>query len=111
MGKGGIYDPETWHEQGLLPHWMEFLEAIFHKKDFASRWIGLITMTCIQSVTYSILVNGQLSGTIILTWGIRQGDPLSPYLFLLCVKTLSSLPYQAERSGYISGVSTSKHGP
>jgi hypothetical protein len=87
-----------------------FLEAVMHKMGFASKWIEII-MTCIRTVTYSVLVNGQPVGRITPTRGIRQGDPLSPYLFILCAEALSALLHHAERSGYLSGVPTSKHGP
>jgi hypothetical protein len=80
------------------------------KLGFDPKWIIFI-MTCIRSITYSILINGQPGGKIFPTRGIKQGDPLSPYLFILCVEALSGLLLQAERSGYISGVPTSKHGP
>jgi hypothetical protein len=54
-----------------------FLEAVMHKMGFSPQWIALI-MTCVRSVTYSILVNGQPVGKIIPTRGIRQGDPSVP---------------------------------
>ena len=40
-------------------------------------------------MTYLILVNGEPKGNITLTRGIRQGDPISPYLFLLCLEGLT----------------------
>lgn len=80
------------------------------KMGFASRWIKLI-MTCIRSVTYSILVNGHQWEILFLLETSDKGIHYSPYLFILCVEVLSSLLYQAARSGYILGVSTSKHGP
>jgi hypothetical protein len=77
---------------------------------FAPRWVGLI-MKCVSTVTYSIIVNGQPAGLIKPTRGLRQGDPLSPYLFLLCAEVLSSQFQQAERVGLLRGVPTSSKGP
>jgi hypothetical protein len=54
---------------------------------------------CVESVDYSVLVNGEKVGHIIPGHGLRQGDPLSPYLFILCAEDLSSLIGRAEVSG------------
>lgn len=67
-------------------------------------------MKCISFVRYSIIINGVLEGSIQLKRGIRQGDPLSPYLFILCVEALSSNLMQAEQSGSMRGVPTSPRG-
>ena len=60
-------------------------------------------MECIQSVTYSILVNGESNGHIIPSRGIRQGDPLSPYLFLLCSEDLNGIIQHSVDGGQIEG--------
>jgi hypothetical protein len=87
-----------------------FLRAVMLRLGFAPRWVELI-MKCVSTVTYSIIVNGQPAGLIEPTRGLRQGDPLSPYLFLLCAEVLSSQFQQAERVGLLRGVPTSSKGP
>jgi hypothetical protein len=88
----------------------DFLETVMWKMGFSERWIRLI-MECIRTVSYSVIVNGQAVGNIKPTRGIRQGDPLSPYLFLICAEALSSMLSRAESKGVIIGVPTSKKGP
>jgi hypothetical protein len=80
-----------------------FLEAMMRRMGFEEQWIKLI-MTCVQSVSYSVMVNGASYGKIVPSRGIRQGDPLSPYLFLLVAEGLSSLMNRAKEEGRITGV-------
>jgi len=87
------YDRVEWH----------FLEVVMEKLGFAPQWISLI-MRCVSTVTYRVLINGQQDELIIPSRGIRQGDPLSPYLFLLCTEGLSSLLRTTEQEGKITGV-------
>jgi exonuclease III len=88
----------------------KFLRAAMLKLGFASRWVELI-MECVTTPTYSILINGIPQGFIKPSRGIRQGDPLSPYLFLLCAEGLSGLLRKAERENKIHGVAASRYGP
>ena len=67
-----------------------FLEQILLKLGFQESWVALI-MKCITTVSYSILVNGEPKGMIKPSRGLRQRDPLSPYLFLFCAKGLNAL--------------------
>jgi hypothetical protein len=86
-----------------------FLEAMMSKLDFDARWTRLV-MVCVQSVSYSMVVNGKPVGHLKPTCGIRQGDPISPYLFLLCAESLSSLIQHAVNTGVLTGVPTSTRG-
>ena len=58
-----------------------------------------------------MLVNGEPHGNFTPNRGFQQGDPLSPYLFLLRAEGLHSLIQQAEISGSIKGVSLCSVGP
>jgi len=87
-----------------------FLESAMLRMGFETKWVQLI-MVCVRSAHYSVLVNGNPVGDIRLSKGIRQGDPISPYLFLICAEVLSSLLTQAEQKGIITGVPTSPKGP
>jgi hypothetical protein len=80
-----------------------FLEAMMRTMGFEEKWITLI-MTCVKSVSYSVLVNGQPFGKILPTRGLRQGDPLSPYLFLIVAEGLSALLSMAEFDKRLIGV-------
>ena len=88
----------------------KYLELMMKRMGFADRWVPLM-MECISSVSYSILINGKPSPVIHPTKGIRQGDPLSPYLFLLCTKGLHRLLQHFAVSGQIRGISICKKGP
>ena len=62
-------------------------------------------------MSYSISVNGEHKGEISPTRGNRQVDPLSPYLFLLCLEGLNRMFQQATRDNLIRGFSLCKNGP
>lgn len=68
-------------------------------------------MQCVTSVTYSIRINGKPRGQIAPTRGLRQSDPLSLYLFLLCAKGLSSLIKKVVSMGVMEGNSVCRRGP
>ena len=76
---------------------------------FADKWIFLV-MTCVRTVKYLVLLNGQPFGLITPTRGLQQGDPLSPYFFILCVEGLSTVINRAKREGGITGLSIIRRG-
>jgi hypothetical protein len=67
-------------------------------------------MTCVRTVSYSVLINGKAYGKILPFRGIQQGDPLSSYFFILCAKGLSSLLQKAEREGKITSLPITRRG-
>ena len=77
---------------------------------FNERWVQLM-MLCITTTSYSILINGEPHGEISPTMGLRQGNPLSPYLFLMCTEGLHGLIWKAATNGDIRGVSICQNGP
>ena len=58
---------------------------------------------CISTIRFSILVNGEATG-FFPTRGLRQGDPLSPLLFISVMETLSRLITKANEVGFLEGI-------
>lgn len=61
----------------------QFLDAVMMKMGFCQIWREWIMM-CISTVTYSVLINGEPTAEIKPKRGLRQSDPISPYLYLIC---------------------------
>ena len=83
----------------------EFLRQIMLELGFAPRWVHL-AMETLTTTSYSVLINGEPWGFITPSRGIKQGDPLSPYLFLLCADMLR----KAEESDQFRGIKSCQHG-
>lgn len=59
----------------------EYLNDIMLKLGFHEMFV--VIMRCVTSVSFSVKVNGHLSSVLRPSRGIRQGDPIFPYMFLL----------------------------
>ena len=94
------YDWVEWH----------YLESIMVRMGFSEHRIKLL-MLCVKTISYSILVNGEPKGMITPSRGIRQGDPLLPFLFLLCTEGLHGLISQVANQEEIKGYSLCKNSP
>ena len=68
-------------------------------------------MQCVSTVTYFFLINGSPRGRVTPSRGIRQGDPLSPYIFILSSEVLSGLCNKAQENGSLKGVRVAQGTP
>ena len=87
-----------------------FLETIMLKMGLNVAWVSMV-MECVRTVSYSILINGEPRGFFHPTRGLREGEPISPYLFLLCAEGLNALRAKAALSKKIQGISIGRGGP
>ncbi|RVW46326.1 LINE-1 reverse transcriptase-like [Vitis vinifera] len=79
-----------------------FLMKVLQKMGFGTRWMEWIWW-CISTAKFSLLVNGVPTGFFPSSKGLRQGDPLSPYLFVMGMEVLSALIRRAVGGGFVSG--------
>ena len=80
-------------------HW-EFVIACLQAIGMPPRFIGWIS-ECISSACFTVCINGESGGFFKSTRGLRQGGPLSPYLFVLAMEVFSRLLKSRYESGYI----------
>ncbi|GKV14797.1 hypothetical protein SLEP1_g25615 [Rubroshorea leprosula] len=89
--------------------WSFIREALLFFK-FPMEIINLImSMVCSSSI--SVLVNGDKTESFLPTRGIRQGDPLSPYLFIICMEFLSLKISADMEAGHWKGSKAGRRGP
>lgn len=80
-----------------------FIRRALFRKGLHCHFIDLI-MECISSATFSVNINGQPFGSFKGSRGIRQGCPLSPYLFILAVNELSLSMQEALNANHFSSI-------
>lgn len=87
-----------------------FLRGLLSQMGFGVDSVRLI-MECLCSAKYQICHTGRGFGSIIPSRGIRQGDPLSSYLFLICMEGLSVLIQEFERRRLLKGIQVAREAP
>lgn len=80
-----------------------FVREVLSTLGFDPIWITWI-MSCIESVTYTFLINGTPQGSAKPSRGLRQGDPLSPHIFILCTEVLAAMCAKGQADGSFPGV-------
>nr|XP_029144810.1 uncharacterized protein LOC114924424 [Arachis hypogaea] len=78
-----------------------FVDLVLQKMGFGIRWRSWV-MECVTIASMSVLINSSPSKPFKIERGLRQGDPLSPFLFVLVVDVLHRMIAEAVRNGRIS---------
>jgi hypothetical protein len=88
----------------------DFLKKVMQRLGFSHRWVDWI-MACVTSVRYQVKFNGNLLDSFSPSRGLRQGDPLSPFLFLFVADGLSTLLQRVVTTNAIEPVKICRHAP
>ncbi|KAL9665795.1 hypothetical protein QQ045_000116 [Rhodiola kirilowii] len=80
-----------------------FLEQMMLALGFDRSWVKMV-MLCVRSVSYKVRINNQISESIYPSRGLRQGDPISPYVFLLCAEWLNYAVGEYQELGLLQGI-------
>jgi hypothetical protein len=87
-----------------------YLNNVLLKLGFHSTWVSRV-MTCVSSIRYTVRFNGAMSAPFTPSRGLRQGDPLSPYLFLFVADGLSKLIDHRVQSGRLQELKICRRAP
>ena len=80
----------------------KFLLKVLQNMGFGSKWVGWM-WSYLSSAKFSVMVNGVPTGFFPSTKGLRQGDPLSPYLFVMGMEVLDVLIRRVVEGSFLSG--------
>lgn len=100
LGMSKAYDRVEW----------SFIKSMIEVVGFNQNFIHMI-MYCVSLVSFSVLINGDPKGPVLPSRWLRQGHPLSPYLFLICTNGLTTLLKEARLRREISSLKICKVGP
>ena len=87
------YDSVSW----------EFIYYMMGRLGFCGKWIDWIK-NCLESSSISVLVNGSPTTEFKPMKGLRQGDPLAPFLFLIAAEGLAGVVRQAEEKNLVESI-------
>lgn len=110
IGKGGLMGLKLDMSKAYDHIEWTFLHKVLLSNGFNDKFCKLI-MFCLSSVFFSILLNGSPLKSFKSECGLRQGDPLSPYLFNLCSEVLTKLLLREENRGTLHGIKISRQAP
>lgn len=89
---------------------MIVIELMLKRFKFPAMWVDRV-MKCVTTMSYNFLRNGDNFGEVIPKRGARQGDPISPYLYILCIEWLSGMVRQYEVCGLLHGCRIAPNAP
>ncbi|GKA81332.1 RNA-directed DNA polymerase, eukaryota [Tanacetum coccineum] len=81
----------------------DFLGDVLNRFGFGAKWCGWI-QECLRSSRGSVLVNGSTTEEFQFYKGLKQGDPLSPFLFILVMESLHLSFKRVEDAGMFNGI-------
>lgn len=84
-----------------------FIRSMMDKFGFHAIWVDRV-MKLVQTVSYNFVHNGNLFGNVEPHRGVRQDDPISPYIYIMCAEGLSSILRRNEEAGLLHGCVTAK---
>jgi len=102
-GNGGLMALKLDMEKAFDSMEWNFLLKIFKLLGFNPIWINWISQ-CLSTSSFSILLDGAPYVKFVPMRGLKQGDPLYPFLFILGLEILSRLLMKEESMGILHGI-------